>query len=249
MKKIVLLIAMAITTVGRGEEFAEEYQAASLFSALIGADNPATVSPTNTWVPPSLFVFPADETNIVSIAKVRNTAKGSSFFINCRSSQNNYDATINVCSNRTLALEELCFPIVAFSSMPIEMIASGYSSQANESGVIEISAVGNVNDLSLIAFGNISVQTFGSNSKNFALALLRAGGVDIPEEPLRSSPPSSPPAQAMRVFSSDPPEDASSSPPAPEPFQAMLVFPSDLENETDSSASESRPESESEQEF
>ena len=82
-----------------------------------------------------------------------------------------------------------------------------------------------------------------------ALALLRAGGVDVPDNPLRSSPAPEP-FQAMRVFSSEP-EDASppSAPPAPEPFQAMLVFPSDLENETDSSASESRPESESEQEF
>ena len=188
MKKIILLIAMAIATGSSGEEFAEEYQAASLFAALIGADNPATASPTNTWVPPSLFVFPDDETNIVSITRIRNTAKGSSFFVNCRSSQNNYDATINVCSNRTFALEELCFPIVAFSSMPMEMIASGYSSQTNECGLVEISAVESVNDLSLIAFGNISIQASGGNSKNFALALLRAGGVDIPAEPESPEP-------------------------------------------------------------
>ena len=100
-----------------------------------------------------------------------------------------------------------------------------------------------------VCIGNVAVFVEGDQPLSTALSLLRAGGVDIPEEPLRSSPPSSPPAQAMRVFSSDPPEDASSSPPAPEPFQAMLVFPSDLENETDSSASESRPESEIEQEF
>ena len=188
MKKIILLITMAIATGSNGEDFAEEYQAASLFAALIGADNPSTVSPTNTWVPPSSFVFPDDETNVVSIAKVRNTAKGSSFFVDCRSSQNNYDATINVCSNRTLALEELCFPIVAFSSMPTEMIASGYSSQTSECGVIEISAVGSINESSMIAFGNISVRTSGGNSKNFALALLRAGGVDIPDEPEPQDP-------------------------------------------------------------
>ena len=46
MKKIILLITMAIATGSNGEDFAEEYQAASLFAALIGADNPSTVSPT-----------------------------------------------------------------------------------------------------------------------------------------------------------------------------------------------------------
>lgn len=46
---------------------------------------------------------------------------------------------------------------------------------------------------------------------------LRAGGVDIPEEPLRSSPPfgspASEPVQAMRGVSSEPPEDSASSEP------------------------------------
>ena len=72
--------------------------------------------------------------------------------------------------------------------MPTEMIASGYSSQTNECGVIEISAVGSINESSMIAFGNISVRTSGGNSKNFALALLRAGGVDIPDEPEPQDP-------------------------------------------------------------
>ena len=77
---------------------------------------------------------------------------------------------------------------------------------------------------------------------------LRAGGVDIPDDPFRSSPaPES--FQVMRVFSSGSKEPSDSPPPAPESFQAMLVFPSDLGNETDSSASESRPESEIKQEF
>ncbi|MBR4614331.1 MAG: hypothetical protein IKO55_01880 [Kiritimatiellae bacterium] len=53
---------------------------------------------------------------------------------------------------------------------------------------MEISAVESVNDLSLIAFGNISIQASGGNSKNFALALLRAGGVDIPAEPESPEP-------------------------------------------------------------
>ena len=67
----------------------------------------------------------------------------------------------------------------------------------------------------------------GGNQKNLALALLRAGGVDIPDDPLRSSPtPES--FQAMRVFSSDSEESSDSPPPAPKPVvQAMRVFSSE----------------------
>ena len=60
------------------------------------------------------------------------------------------------------------------------------------------------------------------------------------------------PSGAEPLAHSSPADSSPSAPPsspAPEPFQAMLVFPSDLGNETDSSASESRPESEIEQEF
>ena len=62
-----------------------------------------------------------------------------------------------------------------------------------------------------------------------AVALLRAGGVDIPDDPPRSSPaPES--FQAMRVFSSDSEEPSDSPPPAPKPVvQTMRVFSSEPE--------------------
>lgn len=73
--------------------------------------------------------------------------------------------------------------------------------------------------------GSIQVHLFASvpntNIATVARAIyefIDAGGVDIPEEPLRSSPSSSPPASepfhAMRVFSSSPVEEPA--PPAPE---------------------------------
>lgn len=74
-----------------------------------------------------------------------------------------------------------------------------------------------------------------------AIALLRAGGVDIPDDPPRSSPaPES--FQAMRVFSSDSEESSDSPPPAPKPaFQAMRIFSSEPEEEPAPSAPKSEP--------
>lgn len=63
--------------------------------------------------------------------------------------------------------------------------------------------------------------------------------VDIPDNPLRSSPaPES--FQAMRVFSSDSEEPSDSPPPAPKPaFQAMRIFSSEPESEPSSPAQDS----------
>ena len=89
----------------------------------------------------------------------------------------------------------------------------------------------------------VNASSMTLDPEMLAVALLRAGGVDIPEEPLRSSPPSSPPVQAMRVFSSGP-EDASpsSSPPASAPVQAMRVFSSGPPEDSVSSEPESNGE-------
>lgn len=154
------------------------------------------------------------------------------------------------------ALIGLALSMGGSSSALLSRIAADTTVSTNQTGIIEFGRMTTNPQRGFtqkwFLFRNLALSFrvyLEFDAETAAVVLLRAGGVDIPEEPLRSSPPSSPPAQAMRVFSSDPPEDASSSPPAPEPFQAMLVFPSDLGNETDSSASESRPESESEQEF
>ena len=94
----------------------------------------------------------------------------------------------------------------------------------------------------------LAVTNRGSSSGTNAESDPWAGLLDdLPEKKPWVRPSGSEPLAHSSPADSSP--SAPPSPPAPEPFQAMLVFPSDLENETDSSASESRPESESEQEF
>ena len=59
-------------------------------------------------------------------------------------------------------------------------------------------------------------------------AILSVSDMDTFGAPLRSSPSSSPPFQAMRVFSSDSEEPSDSPPPAPKPVvQTMRVFSSE----------------------
>jgi len=85
----------------------------------------------------------------------------------------------------------------------------------------------------------VNASSMTLDPEMLAVALLRAGGVDIPDDPLRSSPaPES--FQAMRVFSSDSEEPSDSPPPATKPaFQAMRIFSSEPESEPSSPAQDS----------
>lgn len=87
----------------------------------------------------------------------------------------------------------------------------------------------------------VNASSMTLDPEMLAVALLRAGGVDIPDDPPRSSPaPES--FQAMRVFSSDSEEPSDSPPPAPKPaFQAMRIFSSEPEEEPAPSAPKSEP--------
>ena len=103
-------------------------------------------------------------------------------------------------------------------SIPARAFASLFNAEAETNGVYCIvpkSALPGIPGF-LLLYENMGIGLFwnGGNQKNLALALLRAGGVDIPDDPLRSSPSSfaSESFQATRDSSSDS-EEMSPSPP------------------------------------
>jgi hypothetical protein len=153
------------------------------------------------------------------------------------------------------ALIGLALSMGGSSSALLSRIAADTTVSTNQTGIIEFGRMTTNPQRGFtqkwFLFRNLALSFrvyLEFDAETAAVVLLRAGGVDISDDPFRSSPaPES--FQVMRVFSSGSKEPSDSPPPAPESFQAMLVFPSDLGNETDSSASESRPESEIEQEF
>ena len=254
--KTLCSLAFLAAQIAVGQEpslFDSEYGRASQLVYALGLGQGSESTNLYTWTLPLFFVSDNGETNVVARTAFSSSDGSIRTGMSYSSPLSSGKACVYACTNHFDALRELLFPTIAFSSSSVSSHTNRFVTSTTDFGMVLISGKesdGSLNGNNIrVCIGNVAVFVEGDQPLSTALSLLRAGGVDIPEEPLRSSPPSSPPAQAMRVFSSDPPEDASSSPPAPEPFQAMLVFPSDLENETDSSASESRPESESEQEF
>ena len=113
---------------------------------------------------------------------------GVKHVLRCSTSNETANASVNVCTNEISALLELCLPCVAFSSMPVETIALGYSATNHENGVTELCKRNETNTLALLSCGNVSIRFEGEDSRNRALALLRAGGVVIPDMPESPEP-------------------------------------------------------------
>ena len=169
-----------------------EYRAASLFVSLLDGDLPQESSCTNVWVTPKSFVHEEGITNYVTLAGSRRTDRGELYFMDCHSNEGLGDATVCICSNRIAALEELCLPIVAFSSMPIDMKASSYSVTVSSNGLLRIVGTIQNENIAMYAFGNASIRFEGANAPKRALALFRAGGVEIPADQESPAPEPTP---------------------------------------------------------
>ena len=165
-----------------------EYKAANRFVCHVGVSVASGTNSTNSWNAPEFFVFPNATTNSVVVDKTVMMPSGVKHVLRCSTSNETANASVNVCTNEISALLELCLPCVAFSSMSEEMIARGYSATNHENGVTELCKRNETNRLALLSYGNVSIRFEGEDSRNRALALLRAGGVDIPAEPESPEP-------------------------------------------------------------
>lgn len=132
------------------------------------------------------------------------------------------------------ALIGLALSMGGSSSALLSRIAADTTVSTNQTGIIEFGRMtmnpqrGFTQKWFLFRNLALSFRVYLEfDAETAAVALLRAGGVDIPDDPPRSSPaPES--FQAMRVFSSDSEESSDSPPPAPKPVvQAMRVFSSE----------------------
>lgn len=159
-----------------------EYRAANQFLYKVGIPIVSETHLTNSWSNPGVFISRDGTTNSVLVEKTVTMPSGLKHVLRCSASNETADVSVNVCTNESSALLELCLPCVAFSSMPEEKIALGYSVTNYENGVIELCKRSEQQTLSLLSYGNVSIRFEGEDSRNRALALLRAGGVDIPDE-------------------------------------------------------------------
>lgn len=159
-----------------------EYRATSQFLHRVGVSIALETHLTNSWNNPGFFVSLDGTTNSVVVEKTVPMPSGIKHVLRCSASGETAEVSVNVCTNEFSALLELCLPCVAFSSMPVEMIALEYSATNHENGVTELCKRQEPQTLSLLSYGNISIRYVGEDSRNQALAILRAGGVDIPDE-------------------------------------------------------------------
>ena len=166
--------------------FDSEYRIATHFVGSLGLELERISCSTNDWNAPPFFICAPGETNFVTLANSRETERGKLVFVDCVSTNHSGNAMICVCSNRVAALEELCFPVVAFSSMPVEMKVAKFNASVSNLGVVEIADLTAPDNKAMFSFGNVAIRYEGTNARLHAVALLRAGGVDIPED---SSPP------------------------------------------------------------
>jgi hypothetical protein len=190
-------------------------------------------NPTNSvvWSAPQLITMPDGQSFNVGQSAEDGTPIFESFQISSDNGITNGEFRIYRVPT---SIHSYCIVESALSlprSIPARAFASLFNAEAETNGVYCIvpkSALPGIPGF-LLLYENMGIGLFwnGGNQKNLALALLRAGGVDIPDDPPRSSPaPES--FQAMRVFSSDSEEPSDSPPPAPKPVvQAMRVFSSE----------------------
>lgn len=165
-----------------------EYTAAQQFIDCLGVDLDPDNSETNSWVVPTVFVSKNETTNSVLVEKTVPLPSGVRYVLQCSCSNEASTATVNICTNQASALTELCLPCVAFTSAPVDMIATSYFATNHSSGVVQIWKRENENESVLMSWRNISISFRGSDPHGRAVALLRAGGVVIPDEPVPQNP-------------------------------------------------------------
>ena len=193
MKKTVCFVLLSALSCqyALADMFDSEYESAGILSALLMTNSVQHSSNTCEWTAPEYFVSTNGVTNAVVVAGTRETPNGQSIFLDLSSTAGSAEASIHVCTNAASAIQELCFPLVAFSSMPLDMIASRFTLAETPEGLNEIlvvqPALEDIDRLAMLTFGNLSIRYEGEHAHANALALLRAGGLNIP-----NSPPPSP---------------------------------------------------------
>ncbi len=172
----------------------EQYSSIAAMPQLLltGLDLPLPTCPANDlqWAAPTNIQFQGGEWIVLE--------KGRQVFDNCivtlislSCGETNVEARINVCDTPATAAFSLVLPYVGFSSMSPLATLDKYGVSTNHFGMVFINHLvpdalsGNpVADVSHsdIVYRNISVSVSGSDiSSPLSLAILRAGGVAIPD--------------------------------------------------------------------
>ena len=232
--KTLCLIASLAAQIAVGQEsslFDSEYGKADQLVYALGLGQDSELTNLCTWTLPLFFVSDNGETNVVSRTSFSSSNGSIRTGLSYSSPSSSGKACVYASTNHFAALRELLFPTIAFSSSSVSSHTNKFVASTTDFGMVLISGKepdGSLNENNIrVCIGNVAVFVEGDQPLPSALALLRAGGVDIPDDPPRSSPaPES--FQAMRVFSSDSEESSDSPPPAPAPVQAMRVFSSEL---------------------
>ena len=165
-----------------------EYAATRQFLACLGVALDSAGAQTNSWTEPIVFASQGGNTNLVHVEKTVAIPSGIRHVVRCSYSNESASASVNICTNQVSAMMELCLPCVAFSSAPVDMIASTYSITNAANGITCIMRNGDEQETALLAYHNISIRFQGADPYNRAVALLRAGGVAIPDEPVPQNP-------------------------------------------------------------
>ncbi len=165
-----------------------EYNAARQFVSCLGVSFDSGTSETNSWATPAFFVCQDEATNSVLVERTVPLPSGIRYVLQCSRSNETATATVNICTDQASAVTELCLPCVAFASAPVDMIATAYCATNHSSGVTQIMTINDKHESALLSYRNISIRFQGHDPYVRAVALLRAGGVEIPDEPAPQNP-------------------------------------------------------------
>ncbi len=173
------------TSLAEVDCLASEYDSAMFFAGFLGLHSTMIATNHFTWGPPASFVS-GNITNVLKSQTRFDLQDCSRFGVDYMGNGHSFSASVCVCSNSTVTLRELCLPLVAYSSAPIDFLADSYVAITNSYGSNCIHR--KVNSESIdpnfvrLCHGNIVLSVDGENPMELALALLRAGGVNIPDE-------------------------------------------------------------------
>ena len=188
------------------------------FLRLLGMELQGTNSAVSNWTVPNLPISFPD-----CSGRFSGSSGANGYSLELTNSLGRIVSSIDLVAYPSSddALIGLAFSIGGSSSALLSRIAADTIVSTNQIGIIEFCRTTTNPQRGFsrkwFLFRNItfSFRNYSEFDAETATAIiLRAGGVDIPDEPLRSSPSSSPPAsepfQEMRVFSAGPEDDSTS---------------------------------------
>ena len=193
--KLLFSLAFLAAQIAAGQEsslFDSEYGRASQLVYALGLGQGSESTNLCTWTLPFSFVSDNGETNVIARTAFSLSDGSIRTGLSYSSPSSSGKACVYACTNHFSALRELLFPTIAFSSSSVSSHTNRFVTSTTDFGMVLISGKesdGSLNENNIrVCFGNVAVFVEGDQPLPTALSLLRAGGVDIPDEPVPQNP-------------------------------------------------------------